>query len=127
MVLERLPLLPPQTTMSGKWLFSFLKTAREKGYKILCFYIFVYPVEILKYRIEERVKKGGHFVDFAIVKRRYVKSIKNFWLVYKNFFDEWEIKSNIEDYRKVAKGIKNVFKIEDEVVFKHFLNLGEVL
>ena len=110
-----------ETTMSGKWLFSFLKTARERGYKILCFYIFVYPVEILKYRIEERVKKGGHFVDFEVVKRRYVKSIKNFWLVYKSFFDEWELVNNIDKFEPVAKGEKDLVDVENFFIFNKFL------
>ena len=67
-----------ETTMSGKWLLAYLKKAREIGYEIGCFYILVHPVKILKYRIDERAKKGGHFVDFDIVKRRYKKALKIF-------------------------------------------------
>ncbi len=114
-----------ETTMSGKWLRSFLRQAKDKQCKIVCFYIFVYPVEILKYRIEERVKKGGHFVDFETVKRRYIKSIRNFWLLYKKLCDKWEIKSNIENFRRVAKGTKDLYKIEDEVIFRQFLKIAE--
>jgi len=109
-----------ETTMSGKWLLSFLEKARDKNYEIGCFFIFVHPVEILKYRIEERVKKGGHFVDFDTVKRRYKRSLKNFWHVYRGLFDRWEVISNIEDYRKVAIGSGKVYKIEDEMIFRLF-------
>ena len=108
-----------ETTMSGKWLLPFLEKARRSDYEIGCFYIFVYPVEILKYRIAERVKRGGHFVDFETVKRRYKRSIKNFWYTYRKLFDRWELISNIEYYRKVAVG-GNTYKIEDEVVFQLF-------
>ena len=68
-------------------------------------------VEILKYRIEERVRKGGHFVDFETVKRRYKKSLKNFWYLYRDFFDSWEIKSNIESYKRIALRKKNLYKV----------------
>ncbi len=112
-----------ETTMSGKWLTSFLQKSKEAGYKMVCFYIFVYPAEILKYRIEERVKKGGHFVDFETVKRRYKKSLKNFWLIYRKFFDEWEIVNNTESFKPVAKGMKTSFEVEDEFIFDNFIKL----
>ena len=110
-----------ETTMSGKWLASFLQKAKEVGYRMVCFYIFVYPAEILKYRIEERVKKGGHFVDFETVKRRYKKSFKNFWFMYRKFFDEWEIINNTESFKPVAKGMKTSFEVEDEFIFNSFI------
>ncbi len=114
-----------ETTMSGKWLYSFLIQTKLKQYKIICFYVFVYPVEILRYRIEERVKKGGHFVDFETVKRRYKKSIRNFWNLYKNLCDMWEIKSNIEDFKRVARGTQDLYQVEDEITFKQFLEIVE--
>ncbi len=110
-----------ETTMSGKWLLSFLEKARRSDYEIGCFYIFVWPVEILKYRIEERVKKGGHFVDFETVKRRYKRSIKNFWYIYRYLFDWWEIKSNITNYEKIAISIGDDVIVENEVLFNNFL------
>ena len=115
-----------ETTMSGKWLISFLKQARNKRYKIVCFFIFVYPMEMLKYRIEERIKKGGgHFIDFKTVKRRYGKSIRNFWWLYKNFCDEWEIIDNTEGFKPIATGIKETYEVEDEYIFEKFLKLVE--
>ena len=84
------------------------------------FNIFVHPVEILKYRIEERVKRGGHFVDFETVKRRYKKSLRNFCCIYRYLFDWWEIKSNISNYEKVAMKIGNEIMIENEVLFNTF-------
>lgn len=110
-----------EATMSGKWLLSFLEKARENNYERGCFYIFVHPVEILRYRIEERVKKGGHFVDFETVKRRYKKSLRNFWFIYRDLFDWWEIKSNISNYAKMAMKIENEIMVEDEVWFNMFL------
>ena len=114
-----------ETTLSGKWLSSFLKQAKNEHYEIVCFYIFVCPLEILKYRIEERIKKGGHFVDFEIVKRRYKRSLNNFWYLYRTFFDKWELIDNTENFKPIAKGAKNIFEVEDEFVFKKFLELVE--
>jgi len=39
--------------------------------------------------------------------------------------DKWEIKSNIENFKRVAKGTKDLYKIEDEVVFRQFLKITE--
>ena len=114
-----------ETTLSGKWLLSFLKQAKNQHYEIVCFYIFVYPLEILKYRIEERTKKGGHFVDFKTIKRRYKRSLNNFWHLYRTFFDKWELIDNTENFRPIAKGGRETFEIEDEFTFKKFIKLAE--
>lgn len=114
-----------ETTLSGKWLSSFLKQAKNKHYKMVCFYIFIYPLEILKYRIEERIRKRGHFVDFKIVKRRYKRSLKNFWYLYRTFFDKWELIDNTENFKSIAKGARNIFEVEDEFIFKKFIELVE--
>jgi predicted ABC-type ATPase len=45
-------------------------------------------------RIKLRVSKGGHFVPDEDVKRRYIRSLCNFWNVYRLIVSEWRLHYN---------------------------------
>ena len=74
----------------------------------------------VKIQNRRKNKKRGHFIDFKTVKRRYGKSIRNFWWLYKNFCDEWEIIDNTEGFKPIATGIKETYEVEDDIFLKNF-------
>lgn len=45
-------------------------------------------------RIKERVRKGGHDVGEAIVRRRFHKSLRNFFEKYRDLADSWYLFDN---------------------------------
>ena len=110
-----------ETTMSGVGLLKRLKRLKNKGYTIVMFYLFAYPLKLLSDRITERVKKGGHFVEYKDIERRYYRSVRNFWNVYKGYADEWAIINNNEfQYKNIAVGNKETFQVIDENEFGKF-------
>jgi len=110
-----------ETTMSGLGLQKRFKQFENKNYHIAIFYLFVYPVDLLKERIKERQKKGGHIIAEEDIVRRYYRSVKNFWNIYKKYAGEWAIINNNEfKYRNIAVGHKETFDIIDENEFKIF-------
>lgn len=62
-----------ETTLSGKKTLRTIKKARERDYFIRLFYISVNSLEESLFRIENRVRKGGHGIPEDDVKRRFEK------------------------------------------------------
>jgi len=110
-----------ETTMSGRVLNRKFKQMASKKYKIIIFYLFAYPVELLVERVKERVKKGGHPVGTRDIVRRYYRSAANFWKKYRFFADEWTLVLNNEvHYKNVAAGDKKDFYVVNDPEFEVF-------
>lgn len=78
-----------ESTLSGLTLKNFLGTARESGYAIEIAYLLVESEEFCLTRVAERVRKGGHDVPEVDVRRRFSRSLHNFWNVYRHLADRW--------------------------------------
>jgi len=65
------------TTLSGHRILNTVKRAMEKGYYIRLYYVGLNTVEESLVRIENRVKKGGHNIPDADVKRRFNKRFED--------------------------------------------------
>ena len=86
-----------ESTLSGKTLLSILRDLLADGYKLRVVYIFLESPELCIARIKGRVQKGGHHVSDEDVRRRYYRSIKNFWAHYRVLANEWVIYLNAEN------------------------------
>ena len=84
-------------------------------------YIFLDNIEIAIDRIRVRVEEGGHNIPTKDIIRRYSRSINNFWKIYKDLADEWQMFYNGEDnVIQTALGYKNNYKIINEDKFDLF-------
>lgn len=66
-----------ETVLSSKYNIDVIKKAHEKGYFIKCIYVLTANPELNVYRIQSRVKQGGHDVPVDKIIDRYYKSLKN--------------------------------------------------
>ncbi len=80
-----------ETTLSGIAHVRTLRQARALGYETTLIYIFVDSPEVCIARIAARVRSGGHFIPDSDVRRRYVRSKRNFWEVYAPLADQWTL------------------------------------
>ncbi|MGC2752511.1 MAG: AAA family ATPase [Candidatus Acidiferrum sp.] len=78
-----------ETTLSGKGHLQVVRGLKRRGYEVHIFYLWVPSAELTLARIKERVLRGGHDVPEAIVRRRFVRSPRNFWEQYRPLADEW--------------------------------------
>ena len=62
-----------ETTLSGARTQRFVRQAKEKGYTVRLCYIGLDSAEESIKRIQNRVAKGGHYIDQADVNRRFAK------------------------------------------------------
>ena len=73
-------------------------------------------------RIRERVLKGGHFVPDADVVRRFYRSKRNFWNLYKELADEWYLIYNSkQQFIELALGQKGTYTINNKKLFNEFI------
>jgi predicted ABC-type ATPase len=78
-----------ETTLSGKTYLNLFRRLRRRGYAIHIFFLWVPTVEVVLSRIQERVVGGGHDVPEAIVRRRFERSLRNFFAFYRGLADSW--------------------------------------
>ena len=62
-----------ETTLSGQRTQRTVKLAKGKGYTVRLFYIGLNTADECHKRIQNRVEKGGHYVDTKDVERRHGK------------------------------------------------------
>lgn len=116
-----------ETTLAGKTFDQFIERASEQGYQITIVFVFLDSDELCVRRVAGRVAKGGHLVPESDIRRRFTRSISNFWNIYRNLADNWVIAYNgghrLQD---VAIGSKSYMTVRDEPLLKLFLILGGI-
>ena len=74
-------------------------------------------------RVRNRVMAGGHDVPEEDIVRRFYRSKRNFWLIYKNLVDKWDLFYNSGDnLQEVASGQSDEISPTNEVLFELFLD-----
>ncbi len=111
-----------ETTLSGKYLEKYITLLKSQNYNIFLIYIFIDNPSVAIFRVKERVILGGHFVPDNDIKRRFFKSLKNFWNIYRFLVDEWKLIYNGECFTNIAKGSKKTYKIIDKTKFENFIS-----
>ncbi|MEZ4525567.1 MAG: zeta toxin family protein [Desulfobacterales bacterium] len=111
-----------ESTLSGRGFHRILKELRNAGYDISIIFIFLETPELCLARVRERVRKGGHNVSERDVVRRFYRSIKNFWNIYREEADLWHLFYNAgEHFEVVAFGERSSYLINNEELFNLFL------
>ena len=83
-----------ETTLSGKSYASLLGELRSKGYSLHLFFLWIPSPELAIVRIKDRVAEGGHNVPDEDARRRFYRSIDNFFNLYEPLFDSWLLFDN---------------------------------
>lgn len=89
-----------ETTLCGKSIIRNMENAKNLGYSIEIYFVYVDSVQLAKERIRSRVANGGHGIPDEDVERRYVESIDKLLEVVK-FCDKVEIFDNSKQFVKV--------------------------
>jgi len=72
-----------ETTLAGRTYLRVLREARERGYRIHLFYLWIPSPELGLARIRDRVEAGGHDVPEPDVRRRYARTLPNLLHLYR--------------------------------------------
>ena len=109
-----------ESTLSSNYLASILQACKAK-YHITIVYIFLSEPHMCIDRIEERVKKGGHFVAASDVLRRYGRSKQCFWYTYRYLCDAWKVINNDGQFLAIAAGSKRLYVVDEDDMFNAFI------
>jgi predicted ABC-type ATPase len=83
-----------ETTMSGKTAIVWLRQAREAGYILKTYFLWVRNPETTIRRIRQRVVEGGHAITEDVSRRRFFKTIQNFFTIYRPLMTSWKLYEN---------------------------------
>ena len=101
---ERTPFVV-ESTLAGRSLARSIDRMNEAGYTTRIAFVVLDSADLCVRRVQERVRKGGHHVPDADVRRRYTRSKKNFWTLYRPKVDRWILFRNTgQSLQRVAEG-----------------------
>lgn len=111
-----------ETTLSGLTYVRTLADARERGCAVKLFYLWLPSAAVAIRRVRERVRKGGHSVPAADIRRRYTRSLRNLARRYLPLADEWTVFDNGgREPRLVADGAGPHVRVMDEALYRQIL------
>ncbi|MFN8637256.1 MAG: zeta toxin family protein [Chloroflexota bacterium] len=90
-----------ETTLASRTFAPFIRQLRSDGYRTRLVYVWVESANLCIRRVHARRAAGGHFVDEDIVRRRYERSLVNFFTLYRPLADEWQVYDNSSGERPV--------------------------
>lgn len=83
-----------ESTLSSRSFAPFLRGLKTRGYRVVIFYFSLSSATLALRRVRLRVKLGGHDVPEADVRRRFERSLCNFFELYAPLADEWRMFDN---------------------------------
>jgi predicted ABC-type ATPase len=100
-MLERLHTLAEQrvdfafeTTLAGRTQAGWLNTLRQTGYSVHLIYFWLASADLAVARVADRVRLGGHLIPEATIRRRYPRSLRNFFQLYRPAVSHWQVYDN---------------------------------
>jgi len=115
-----------ETTLSGKTYIKLLQDLKRKGYEIHLYFLWIPNVKLALERIDSRVKSGGHDVPEAVVRRRFKRSLPNFFRYYQTLVDSWAIFDNsMNEPKMIAFKESDRLEILDSDLFDVILKYRE--
>lgn len=112
-----------ETTLAGKTYLRHFQNLKEEGYQLHLFFLWLPDPQLAVARIKNRVAEGGHDVPVVDIKRRFGRSIHNFFHVYIKMSDSWILFDNSGIKPKViAKMEHNKICKKDMPLLKKIIN-----
>ena len=108
-----------ETTLSGKTYATLLKKLKKKGYEVHLFFLWISNADLALARIKERVAKGGHNIPEIDVRRRFFRSVDNFFNTYSLLADTWSLFDNSSKPHLIAKKEHGRLTIYDQKAYEN--------
>ena len=83
-----------ESTLSSRTFAPFLRDLKARGYGVAIYYFSLANTQLAVRRVKLRVALGGHDVPVDVVKRRFGRSLSNFFKLYAPLANEWTLFDN---------------------------------
>ena len=83
-----------ESTLSSRTLALWIARLQTENYVFHLIYLWLSSADLAVQRVAERVRQGGHDVPAATVRRRYSRSLSNFFNIYRPIANSWLMLDN---------------------------------
>jgi predicted ABC-type ATPase len=116
-----------ETTLATRSLRRIISRAKSYGYKVTILYFWLNSPDLAVKRVAARVAAGGHDIDEATIRRRYVTGLQYFFNDYLDAADRWILADNSEiPFTTIAYGDANGVFIESPEKFAKTRQIAEM-
>jgi len=84
-----------ESTLSGLTYLRLLRDAKRRGFLVYIHFLWLPNSAIAIARVRERVRKGGHNVPVADIRRRFGRGLRHFIRAYAPLADRWAVWDNL--------------------------------
>ena len=91
-----------ESTLSSRTFAPFLRTLKARGYGVAIYYFSLANAQLAVRRVKLRVALGGHDVPSDVVRRRFGRSLSNFFALYAPLADEWTLFDNSSSHQALS-------------------------
>ena len=115
-----------ESTLSSKSFYPFLLQLKAHGYHVAIYYFALSSSRLAQRRVKHRVALGGHDVPADVIKRRFGRSLQNFFQLYAGVADEWMVFDNSSGHtaQTVAHLTHGQQTIEDNALWRKLQTLA---
>ena len=116
-----------ESTLSSRSFAPFLRGLQARGYEVAIYYFSLANAQLAVRRVKLRVKLGGHDVQTEVVKRRFGRSLRNFFTLYAPLADEWNLFDNSSSHiaQPVAAQLAKQLTITEATTWQKLQNLSK--
>lgn len=112
-----------ETTLATRSYAKWMRELKRGGYRFHVVFIWVRSPELALERVRSRVLSGGHDVPEEVIRRRYLRGLRNFFDSYQPLADSWVVYDNSVSGTavKIAVGESvNVTELLEESLWQEF-------
>ena len=115
-----------ETTLSGRTYLKQVQTLRRIDYGVHMFYLWIPSAAMAVERIRDRVESGGHNVPEPAVRRRYARTLRNLFRLYRPHLDSLHFFDNSTDEpRLIFHDDRGSVTVLDQPLYDHLLSSGD--
>ncbi len=108
-----------ETTLSGKSYVKLLDDLIKKGYELHLYYLWIPDTRLAIERIKGRVLEGGRNIPDIDVRRRFTRSISNFFRLYEPLLSTWMMFDNSgQEPELIARGNNGQIAVANKELFE---------
>ena len=118
-----------ESTLSSRTFAVFLRVLKAQGYAVAIYYFSLANAQLAIRRVKLRVALGGHDVPPDVVRRRFGRSLRNFFTLYAPLADEWALFDNSSSPRAlpVATQFANQLTVTEAATWQKLQKLSKAV
>ena len=118
-----------ESTLSSRTFAPFIRKLKTQGYAVAIYYFSLANAQLAIRRVKLRVALGGHDVPPDVIKRRFGRSISNFFNLYAPLANQWALFDNSASFHAlpVATQTATQLTITEATIWRRLQKLSKLV